>query len=160
MFNYFSADNIELSRLRTELKKKEATIAAVKNVFSNGQIRKLKNQHKRLRWCSEDIANAIAIHSSGPRAYRLLLKKNYPFPCVSTLRKWCAKIQLRPGVLQPVLDIVTKANMTPLDRVCVISFDEMKIKKKYIYDKTRDETLKPAAYVQVMMIRGLFGNWK
>lgn len=79
---------------------------------------------------------------------------------MSTLRKWCAKIEVRPGVLQAVLDIAKKANMTPLERVCVLSFDEMKICKKYVYDKTRDETLKPASYVQVMVISGLIGNWK
>lgn len=132
----------------------------MQNVFSAGQIRKMEHQNQRLRWCAEDIANGIAIHSAGPRAYRLLLRKKYPLPAVITLKKWCAKVKVQPGILQPVLDIVTKANMTQLERVCVISFDEMKIRKKFIYDKTLDETLKPASYVQVMIIRGLFSSWK
>lgn len=44
--------------------------------------------------------------------------------------------------------------------LCVLSFDEMKIQKQFLYDKLNDETLKPAAYAQVGMVRGLFGNWK
>lgn len=132
----------------------------MKTVFSAGQLRKLKNRSKRIHWCAEDIANGIAIHSAGRKAYRLLLKKKYPLPSIPTLRKWCAKIQVRPGILQPVLDIVKNANMTQREKICVISFDEMKISKKFLYDKILDETIKPASYVQVMMIRGLIGNWK
>lgn len=46
---------------------------------------------------------------------------------------------MRPGILHSVLDI---ANIPRIEKLCVMSFDEMKIKKKYIYDKTQDETLK------------------
>lgn len=45
---------------------------------------------------------AIVIHSAGARAYKLLLKKGYPLPCVSTLRGWCKKIKLEPGILKKV----------------------------------------------------------
>lgn len=44
--------------------------------------------------------------------------------------------------------------------MCVISFDEIKVKSLYLYDKANDETLKPYSYVQVAVLRGLFGNWK
>lgn len=36
----------------------------------------------------------------------------------------------------------------------------MKIRKVYLYDRVNDETLKPYSYVQVAVLRGLFGNWK
>lgn len=42
----------------------------------------------------------------------------------------------------------------------MLSFDEMKIKKSYLYDKANDETLKPYSYVQVVMLRGLYKSWK
>lgn len=73
---------------------------------------------------------------------------------------WCGKIKLSPGVIQPVLQLMRKCDLTPLNKFCVLSFDEMKIKKQYLYDKLNDETIKPAAYAQVAMVRGLFGNWK
>lgn len=133
---------------------------AVKNLFSDTQIKKLKNPLKRLNWSTEDISNGIAIHAAGPRAYRLLRKKKYPLPAISTLRHWCGKIKVQPGILQPVLDIMAKSSLTTLNKICVLSFDEMKIKKKYNYNKVHDETLKPVSYAQVAMIRGLFGQWK
>lgn len=52
------------------------------------------------------------------------------------------------------------SDMSTLDNVCVISFDEMKIRKCYLYDKVKDETLKPYSYAQVVMLRGLFKSWK
>lgn len=50
--------------------------------------------------------------------------------------------------------------MTQLQKVCVLSFDEIKVRKVYLYDKSNDETLKPYNYVQVVMLRGLFEAWK
>lgn len=77
-----------------------------------------------------------------------------------TLKKWCAKIDVYPGMLQCVLNIMKQVDLTDVEKICVLSFDEMKVKEKIVYDKTKDETLKAAKYVQVAMVRGLFGNWK
>lgn len=77
-------------------------IKAFKKIFTPNQIRKLKNPKKRITWTIDDISRAIVIHSAGARAYRLLLKKGYPLPAVSTLRAWCKKIKLEPGLLKQV----------------------------------------------------------
>lgn len=53
---------------------------------------------KRIKWSANDIASAISLHAAGPRAYRLLLKRNYPLPAVSTLRTWAGKINVNPGI--------------------------------------------------------------
>lgn len=50
--------------------------------------------------------------------------------------------------------------MSELEKLAVISFGEMKIRKVYLYNKFLDETMKPYNYVQVVMLRGLIGNWK
>lgn len=60
-----------------------AKLDGVSKVFTDGQIRKLQNPLKRLRWSQENVATGIAIHSAGPRAYRLLLKKIPLLPSVS-----------------------------------------------------------------------------
>jgi len=41
-------------------------------------------------------------------------------------------------------------------KVCVLNFDEMKIRKTYCYDRISDSdsTLHPVNYVQVAMLRG------
>ena len=46
------------------------------------------------------------------------------------------------------------------DKICVLSFDEIKIKYQYAYDKINDTTLKPHNYMQVVMVRGMKGKWK
>lgn len=53
-----------------------------------------------------------------------------------------------------------RTDLTDFQKVCVLSFDEMKLRSVYMYDKANDETLKPYNYVQVAILRGLFGNWK
>jgi Transposase protein len=95
------------------------------------------------------------MYSAGPSAYKLLLRKGYPFPVPSTFRSWLKKIKITPGILKSLINIIKLTDMTELEKVCVLSFDEMKLRKKYLYDKSDDETLK-----QVVMLRGLFGNWK
>lgn len=90
----------------------------------------------------------------------MLLKKNYPFPAVATLRSWLKKIKIDPGILKGVFNIMKVSDMSSLDKVCVISFDEIKIKKRYLYDHVNDKTLKPYSYAQVVILRGLFKSWK
>lgn len=128
-------------------------------LFSEEQLKKLEGV-KRLKWSVEDISKAIVLYSASARAYRLLLKKGYPFPAVSSLRLWLKKIKIAPGILTSVFNFMKLSDMTSMDKICVISFDEMKIKHSYLYDKANDETLKPYSYAQVVMLRGLFKSWK
>lgn len=51
-------------------------------------------------------------------------------------------------------------NCEPYQRVCVIEFDEMKVCANYEYDKKSDEVVGPHQQMQVVMVRGLFSNWK
>ncbi|XP_072396484.1 uncharacterized protein [Diabrotica undecimpunctata] len=146
-------DNL-IASLQEKIKFLEEGQSIIGNLFSNTQLRKLEHSKTRLRWSVEDICKSIVIYSAGPRAYRLLLKKGYPFPAVSTLRSWLAKIKIAPGILKKVFNIMKFAEMK------IRAFDEMKIRKNYLYDKANDETLTPYSYVQVVMLRGLFRSWK
>lgn len=149
-----------IASLQDRIKYLERKENIIGKVFSSEQLKKLGNSKARLKWSVEDISKSIVIYSAGPRAYRLLLKKGYPFPAVSTLRSWLKKIQIAPGILKGVFNIMKVSDMSSLDKVCVLSFDEMKITKRYLYDKVNDETLKPNNYAQVVLLRGLFKNWK
>ncbi|CAD7085347.1 unnamed protein product [Hermetia illucens] len=154
----------ENAKLKDELKKtnieKNDLETKIRNIFTDGQIKKLKNPEKEVKWCEEDIAKSITVYATGARSYKLLLKKNFPFPSVRTLQRWSQKIDIQPGILKPVLKIMRNADLAALEKICVLSFDEMKIKETFCYNQSVDTTLSPAAYVQVAMLRGLFGNWK
>lgn len=158
--------NIELSKKNQEMaeilaKRDENLISAVEQIFTAGQIAILKNP-KRTRgsWSSLDIAEALSLHAAGPRAYRLLKKKGYPLPGESTLRSWKAAINLEPGILYPVLELMKSCHFEPLDRVCCIMGDEMSIRKCYEYDKKNDTLHGPTSHVQVLMARGVFKSWR
>lgn len=134
-------------------------LAGVKRVFTENQIKKMDKQ-KRISWSVTEISNAIAMYAAGPRAYRLSLKRGFPYPAVSTLKEWLRKIKLEPGILKSALKIAEFANMTEKDRVCTIIFDEMKVRKEFQYDQARDCVIKPSDYVQVVLIKGIFRKWK
>lgn len=142
----------ECHRLKTEN-------GCINKIFTPRQRKKLQCQ-KRIKWELEDIAQAIAIFASGPKAYRLLLKKKYPLPAVSTLKTWASKIDVNPGYLNNVFNLMGGADLTPYQKVCVLMADETKIQKSYEYDAKSDRLLAPANYVQVIMARGFFENWK
>lgn len=64
------------------------------------------------------------------------------------------------GILHVVFSLMKNTTLTKMERLCVLLFDEMKIQSIYDYDKKNDTTLGPTKYVQVIMARGIFGNWK
>lgn len=130
-------------------------------MMTPGQIKRLLNPKIKCNWSADDISNGVAIHAAGPRAYRLMLRKNYPLPGVTTLQNWCSKVALTPGLINHILQIMAASDdLTVAEKLCVLSFDEMKITKKHVYSQKFDETLKPANYVQVVVIRGLVSKWK
>lgn len=174
-----NATQMEINVLKskyTDLKTKIATLEAenialkqqvnyIDKIFTPGQIQKMKKSidpfHvKRVKWTFDDISKALCLRSSGPRAYRHLLKLNFPLPAVSTLQKWSSKIIIKPGMLCVVINILKNFNFSKFQKVCVLLADEMKVNEQYEYDKKNDTLLHPAKCVQVIQIRGLFENWK
>ena len=51
-------------------------------------------------------------------------------------------------------------DLSPLDRVVVLSFDEVHLKRDISYDSTTISIIGPHSKVNVMMARGLFKNYK
>uniref|UniRef100_A0A1Y1KF34 Transposable element P transposase-like RNase H domain-containing protein n=2 Tax=Photinus pyralis TaxID=7054 RepID=A0A1Y1KF34_PHOPY len=145
---------------RRMLAKKTAELQLVEKIFTNGQLRKLKSTSSRILWRVEDIASSISLFSAGPRSYRLLRKRGYPLPGLSTLRRWAEKIDVKPGILTIILRLMENNSLSKMDKACVVLFDEMKIQAGFEYERKSDTTLSPSKYVQVIMARGLFGNWK
>lgn len=128
---------------------------SLRGLFTTGQINKLKNGNKRQNFTEADIAQSITLYSTSSKAYRLLRKKHFPLPSVRTLQRWAQKLDMSTGILKPVVKILSAANqMSETEKLCVLSFDEMKSKKKYCYDKPTDSLLAPANNIQVALLRG------
>ena len=135
---------------------------ASKKLFTPGQIRRLIKQ-KRVCWSSDDIASAISLRSVSPKAYRYLRQTcKFPFPDLRTLRRWAHTFDISPGLLKNVALLMEKQakNLTVLERLTVLSFDEMFVNKQICFLKTKEQVFGPHKAVQVIMARGLCSNWK
>lgn len=128
---------------------------ALRCLFTQGQIKQLKAGNRRQNYKQEDIAQSITLYATSAKAYRFLKINNFPLPSVRTLQRWSQKLDVSTGILKPVVQLLSAANqMSQTQKLCVLSFDEMKSKKKYCYDRSTDSMLAPANYIQVAMLRG------
>ncbi len=139
----------------------------VKNIlaphFTSTQIDVLLRKRRPKKWSDDDIALALSLRSVSIKAYRFLRSRfNYPLPCLSTLNSWVSHFACEPGILSPVFKIMNEKaqGMSLQNRLTVLSFDEMKVDETWTYDKKADRVYSPHKYVQVVMARGLVGNWK
>lgn len=114
----------------------------------------------RIQWKWQDISSALCLHASGPRAYRNLYKKG-PLPHETTLQRWCRKVVIEEGVLQTSIEFMGQVtDLQEDEKLCVLSFDEMKVMEAYEYDNIKDVVKGPSSFVQVVMARGLKSSWK
>jgi hypothetical protein len=141
-------------------KKIEETLA---KYFTPGQIRIILNPGKRIVWSTLDISVALSLRYVSAKAYRYLRSKLlYPLPSISTLKSWVVKHNFKPGLQTSVLAIMKNRGdqLTCVEKLTVISFDEMKIKAELCIDRKLEQVLGPHDSVQVVMARGLIGKWK
>lgn len=151
----------EVANLKARVNELEKLETAVLSIFIRGQVRKLCGPDKKMHWAWEDISSAIALHAAGPRAYNHLCKIGFPFPCESTIRKWLQKVTVDDGVLNFSLNVMKSRNEVPVvDRLCILSFDEMRVESVYEYDAISDTVREPCKYVQLAIARGLKSSWK
>ena len=85
--------------------------------------------------------SAITFRSISPKCYNYLrTKKGIPLPSKSTLNKRVQNLECEPGILHSVLTLMkAKADtLSTIERVTVMSFDEMCLAKNWSYDKGKD----------------------
>ena len=152
-----------LRQVRTlQLKARAARQLQKDGVFSDSQITRIATK-RRVSWTASDIANAIGLRCLSRRAYgyvQSVLK--IPLPSKSTLCRWTSNFRMTPGIMDAavrVLDAAIKGMDDPLDRICVISFDEVSLDARFAYDQAEDQ-LMAASKMQVLMVRGLCRKWK
>ena len=107
-------------------------------IFSPKQIERLKQKTSMVHWTDDDISKAIALDSISSKAYNYLRDiMKYPFPSRSTIKRWLTQIQIRPGILQSVLNLLTVnfEHASPMQTICTMAFDEMGIDSSYCYDE-------------------------
>jgi len=132
-------------------------------VLTSNQIEILLGLKKWAHWSTEELQTAYTLSYMGKKAYNFVTKKmKIPFPSLSKLHRWASKLDIQPGNLRCVMEVmkVVAPCYQACERVSVITFDEMKVQEILEYDQKHDRVLGPHSQMQVAMIRGLFSKWK
>ena len=125
------------------------------------------------RWSKKDKLLALAMHYSGPKAYRFLATV-FHLPSVKLLRKWISSFRITTGICKDVISYLKRkfSIMSQSDKLCALVFDEMSVKSAMRYDPTYDcfrviedfgnenRTAAIANQALVLMIRGITSTWK
>ena len=131
-------------------------------VLTENQINLILKKKLRVTWTKEEIARAFTLRYFSKKAYCFMRNEGYPLPNLKTLQYYARKINLRNGILHDILNLmnVMGKDLSETEKATVIMYDEMKVKALYEYDVKFDEIKGPHNYVQVVIARGLYSNWK
>lgn len=135
----------------------------LKDQFSQNQVDLILKKKKQVRWTAEELGNAFALIYFSKKGYVYLKDHlNYPLPGIATLQRWAAKINLRKGLLTEIIKFMAMfgESLTSLKKICVITYDEMKVSSMYEFGMQQNEIVGPHHYLQIIMVRGLFDSWK
>ncbi|KAL4126427.1 hypothetical protein QTP88_010649 [Uroleucon formosanum] len=131
--------------------------------------------HKnRKPWTKAEKNVSMSLYYKSPSTYKHMRRNKIVLPDESTVRRWLNSISYSTGFSPKYMEqLKLKADcMSFKERKCVILLDEMAIKKYIEYNKTLDEvegfedlgslgkSNKPGSHALVVMIRGLYVNWK
>lgn len=142
--------------------------------FISASIRNNNRKPQGKRWTKLNKTIAIAIYKKSPKAYRYL-KNLLPMPSVRTLQTILQNIQMDPGVYPAVISYLKKEGekMSENNKLCVVMFDEIALKKRLIYNVTSDKvegyvdfgkeegrTGEVADHALVFMLQGIHKKFK
>lgn len=148
---------------KNELRFEERVKLAFKDFLSSNQVDIALKRKSRARWTQDDLAKSFTLRYLSKRSYIYLRETlHYPLPGLSTLQGWAANIRLTDGILEDIVNIMDIVGQTKPDRfrATVLCYDEMKVASLYEYHQKNDEIFGPYSYIQVVMARGLFTQWK
>jgi len=141
----------------------EEVLRSLSGVISQNQLDIILKKKKAVHWSTDDISKAFALRYFGVRGYTFLREKlNYPLPGLSSLRRWASRMDMRSGMLHDVFRLMAanSFDLSDLDRLTILQFDEMKVARTFEYDRVRDQVIGRHSQMQVVMARGLIKKWK
>ncbi|KAJ8879883.1 hypothetical protein PR048_020503 [Dryococelus australis] len=157
--------NVKVSELENEIKQRQESENRLKyeSKMLKQQLLKIKTLHKRCpklnfftpkqtdRFLTRKKCRWVAVRSATRKAY-------WTLP-LSTFRKWTRNLRCRPVIQTEVLAVL-EATSKIIERLTILSFDEMNMDSRLCYDQSEDKILGPNRNVQVIMARGLASKWK
>lgn len=180
----------EIIRLRKRLKNKKYIVKHIsedKNVHAlcnsnissyfvlllQSQLKNCPRRPKGRRYNLEQKMMSLIIYKKSPACYRLL-RRLFALPCESSLNKLLNRVPLKTGINKHIFTSLKKMSQeqTNEQNLCILSFDEMAIRKHLYYDTKQDEiqgfqdhgnhgrSNVIATKAFVFMLAGLTKKWK
>lgn len=90
---------------------------------------------KKKDWTEDEKYFSLSLYYKSPTAYVFLKSRGFKLPSVSTIRRWVNVCNLQSGFVEEVfVKLRLKAeSMTEDEKQFVLFYDEMGIKKEYVY---------------------------
>ena len=138
----------EKRALQRELKAAQRRASILDRLIENGVLSKDQVRRaatgRRVCWSAKDVSRALGLRCISRKAYHYVSKVlKIPLPSLSTLSRRTRAFKIAPGVMDAAASVLesTAQGMSQLDRLCVISFDEMAVDSRYCYDAAEDQVL-------------------
>lgn len=124
-------------------------------------------------WTNDSIVKGLKFRFAlSVRGYEFLRSTGYPLPGYSTLNRRIQNFKLNFGIFNDIMELLRYKveSMSPEDRYCVISYDEMVISGKKDYDKNEGVFVGNATLgdnrncigekLFLVLVRGIRSPWK
>lgn len=134
---------------------------ALQKIFTHKQITLLTSGQHHVKWTNEDIGRFITMRYKS-NMYEFMRSQGFPFACTRTLQRFTNKIDFRPGLLFPIINLLKNEfqDAPEIMRQCVLSFDEMSLEGSYAYDSKEDKIYSPSTNINAYFVRGIHDSWK
>lgn len=139
-------------------------------ILVNMQVMHKNNQP----WNKHEKDFSTTLYFKSPAAYKHLRKQQIRLPSVTTIKRWIGHSKFTTGFNKLYFQNIQSktSTMTDDEKICIICFDEMSIKKELTYSPLldliegfedlgelgRDDNIAQEALV--FLARGLYSNWK
>lgn len=141
--------------------------------FFKSQLKLSKFDKRGRRYDGHEKKLALSLYIRSPQAYRLMTKF-FLLPSERSLVRWRKSVRTDPGFCDETLSLLEQRSyqMTRRQKIIVLSFDEVQLKKGLDYDQVRDKIegyvdygddvadKSRASHALTFMIHGLFDKWK
>lgn len=165
----------KLNKKRTKTNVTEFLQSVNFSSISSKNLVTMQINHKlRKPWSIEEKKLSLSLYYKSPSTYKFMRRNKIILPGESTVRRWLNSISYLTGFSPRYMEQIQLkvSTMSYQEKKCTILLDEVNIMKAIEYNKTLDiiegyedlgnlgRTDKIGSHALVIMIRGLYINWK
>lgn len=149
-------------KLKSALLSHDTILSTLSKNLSKAQIDRLL-YNKNTNWSPQDYATGVVLLGVSKKFYHYLrTNTKFLLPCITSVKKYVSRIDFEPGLLTNALTLLeyTGKSLSDIERLVMLSYDEIHIDETCGFDSKWDQVLGPCRQVQVIHARGLYGKWK